>query len=107
MVLNAQGVEFVLSGFIRLLLVVPKYVLLSDAYVSASYSLLSDLAQGEYISAFRQAPRRENALPIISAGMRVLFEEGTDKIKDLSIFYGGAASTTICAKQTCQTLVGR
>ncbi|XP_048808931.1 aldehyde oxidase isoform X2 [Lagopus muta] len=63
--------------------------------------------KGEYISAFRQAPRRENALPIISAGMRVLFEEGTDKIKDLSIFYGGAASTTICAKQTCQTLVGR
>ncbi|XP_046777288.1 aldehyde oxidase isoform X3 [Gallus gallus] len=63
--------------------------------------------KGEYISAFRQAPRRENALPIISAGMRVLFEEGTDKIKDLSIFYGGAASTTICAKQTCQTLIGR
>ncbi|XP_052532366.1 aldehyde oxidase [Tympanuchus pallidicinctus] len=63
--------------------------------------------KGEYISAFRQAPRRENALPIISAGMRVLFEEGTDKIKDLSIFYGGVASTTICAKQTCQTLVGR
>ncbi|XP_042730164.1 aldehyde oxidase-like isoform X3 [Lagopus leucura] len=63
--------------------------------------------KGEYISAFRQAPRRENALPIVSAGMRVLFEEGTDKIKDLSIFYGGAASTTICAKQTCQTLVGR
>ncbi|OXB53433.1 hypothetical protein ASZ78_010310, partial [Callipepla squamata] len=63
--------------------------------------------KGEYVSAFRQAPRRENALPIISAGMRVLFEEGTDKIKDLSIFYGGAASTTICAKQTCQTLIGR
>ncbi|XP_035427453.1 aldehyde oxidase isoform X1 [Cygnus atratus] len=63
--------------------------------------------KGEYISAFRQAPRRENALPIINAGMRVLFEEGTDKIKDLSIFYGGAASTTVCAKQTCWTLIGR
>uniref|UniRef100_A0A8C5UD86 Aldehyde oxidase 1 n=1 Tax=Malurus cyaneus samueli TaxID=2593467 RepID=A0A8C5UD86_9PASS len=63
--------------------------------------------KGEYISAFRHAPRRENALPITSAGMRVLFEEGTDIIKDLSIFYGGAGLTTVCAKQTCGTLIGR
>ncbi|XP_074884196.1 aldehyde oxidase isoform X6 [Buteo buteo] len=63
--------------------------------------------KGEYVSAFRQAPRRENALPITNAGMRVLFEEGTDLIKDLSIFYGGAVSTTVCAKQTCRTLIGR
>ncbi|NXR18366.1 AOXA oxidase, partial [Cinclus mexicanus] len=63
--------------------------------------------KGEYVSAFRQAPRRENALPITNAGMRVLFEEGTDIVKDLSIFYGGAISTTVCAKQTCWTLIGR
>ncbi|NXP68080.1 AOXA oxidase, partial [Chloropsis cyanopogon] len=63
--------------------------------------------KGEYVSAFRQAPRRENALPITNAGMRVLFEEGTDIIKDLSIFYGGAISTTVCAQQTCWTLTGR
>ncbi|NXA53781.1 AOXA oxidase, partial [Nothocercus julius] len=63
--------------------------------------------KGEYVSAFRQAPRRENALPIISAGMRVLLEEETDVIKDLSIFYGGSISTTFCAKQTCQALIGR
>ncbi|NXU77916.1 AOXA oxidase, partial [Oreotrochilus melanogaster] len=63
--------------------------------------------KGEHVSAFRQAPRRENALPVTCAGMRVLFEEGTDIIKDLSIFYGGAVSTTTCAKQTCRTLVGR
>uniref|UniRef100_A0A8D0ENG6 Aldehyde oxidase 1 n=1 Tax=Strix occidentalis caurina TaxID=311401 RepID=A0A8D0ENG6_STROC len=63
--------------------------------------------KGEYVSAFRQAPRRENALPVTNAGMRVLFEEGTDTIKDLSIFYGGAVSTTVCAKQTCRILIGR
>uniref|UniRef100_A0A8B9T9E3 Aldehyde oxidase 1 n=1 Tax=Anas platyrhynchos TaxID=8839 RepID=A0A8B9T9E3_ANAPL len=74
--------------------------------VSVLVSEIQD-ATGEYISAFRQAPRRENALPIANAGMRVLFEEGTDKIKDLSIFYGGAASTTVHAKQTCWTLIGR
>ncbi|XP_075612393.1 aldehyde oxidase isoform X3 [Balearica regulorum gibbericeps] len=63
--------------------------------------------KGEYVSAFRQAPRRENALPITNAGMRVLFEDSTDIIKDLSIFYGGAVLTTTCAKQTCWTLIGR
>lgn len=70
-------------------------------------AFLCDLAQGEYVSAFRQAPRRENALPITNAGMRVLFEEGTDVIKELSIFYGGALSATVCVKQTCCTLTGR
>ncbi|KFV62993.1 Aldehyde oxidase, partial [Dryobates pubescens] len=63
--------------------------------------------KGEYVSAFRQAPRRENSLSIINAGMRVVFEEDTDVIKELSIFFGGAASTTVCAKQTCRTLIGR
>ncbi|XP_010020346.1 PREDICTED: aldehyde oxidase 1-like, partial [Nestor notabilis] len=63
--------------------------------------------RGEYVCAFRQAPRRENALAITNAGMRVLFEEGTDVIKDLSIFYGGVASTTVSAKQTCSALTGR
>uniref|UniRef100_A0A8C8BM87 Aldehyde oxidase 1 n=1 Tax=Otus sunia TaxID=257818 RepID=A0A8C8BM87_9STRI len=95
------------SIFILLFHIVQQQVLLSDAYMSAGYSLLSDLAQGEYVSAFRQAPRRENALPVTNAGMRVIFEEGTDTIKDLSIFYGGAVSTTVCAKQTCRTLIGR
>nr|XP_008165070.1 aldehyde oxidase 1 isoform X2 [Chrysemys picta bellii] len=63
--------------------------------------------KGEFVSAFRQAQRRENALPIANAGMRVLFAEGTDIITDFGIFYGGIGSTTICAKHTCQALIGR
>lgn len=95
------------SLFICLLHIVPNQVLLSGAYMSAGYPLLSDLAQGEYVSAFRQAPRRENALSIINAGMRLLFEEDTDIIKELSIFFGGDVSATVFAKQTCRTLTGR
>ncbi|KAG6938992.1 aldehyde oxidase 2 [Chelydra serpentina] len=63
--------------------------------------------KGEFVSAFRQAQRRENALPIANAGMRVLFAEGTDIIMDFGIFYGGIGSTTVCAKQTCRALIGR
>uniref|UniRef100_A0A8C8T1F7 Aldehyde oxidase 1 n=1 Tax=Pelusios castaneus TaxID=367368 RepID=A0A8C8T1F7_9SAUR len=61
----------------------------------------------EFVSAFRQAQRRENSLPIANTGMRVLFAEDTDIIMDFGIFYGGIGSTSICAKQTCQALIGR
>nr|XP_006117996.1 aldehyde oxidase isoform X1 [Pelodiscus sinensis] len=63
--------------------------------------------KGEFVSAFRQAQRRENALPIANAAMRVFFVEGTDIIMDFGIFYGGIGSTTIYAKQTCEALRGR
>ncbi|NP_001280175.1 aldehyde oxidase-like [Anolis carolinensis] len=62
---------------------------------------------GEFVSAFRQAQRRENALPIVNAGMRVSFKSGSDIIADISIYFGGIASTTICAKKSCQMLKGR
>uniref|UniRef100_A0A8D2KYG3 FAD-binding PCMH-type domain-containing protein n=1 Tax=Varanus komodoensis TaxID=61221 RepID=A0A8D2KYG3_VARKO len=62
---------------------------------------------GEFVSAFRQAQRQENSLPIVNAGMRVSFKPGSDVITDFSIFYGGIASTTICPKKSCQTLIGR
>ncbi|KAM4627027.1 aldehyde oxidase 2-like isoform 1-T1 [Discoglossus pictus] len=63
--------------------------------------------KGEFVSAFRQAQREENAFAIVNAGMRVLFNEGTDVIKDMSIFYGGIGSTTVPAKKLSQALVGR
>uniref|UniRef100_A0A8D2JGV8 FAD-binding PCMH-type domain-containing protein n=1 Tax=Varanus komodoensis TaxID=61221 RepID=A0A8D2JGV8_VARKO len=72
-----------------------------------SFILLSPPLQGEFVSGFRQATRRENALPIANAGMRVLFEDGCDIIRDLSIFYGGIGPTTVAATQTCQKLIGR
>ncbi|KAL8183689.1 UNVERIFIED_CONTAM: hypothetical protein K2H54_048750 [Gekko kuhli] len=64
-------------------------------------------SKGEFVSAFRQAHRRENALPIVNAGMRVLFEDDRDTVKDIGIFYGGMGATTLAAKQTCRALIGR
>ncbi|XP_012866062.1 PREDICTED: aldehyde oxidase [Dipodomys ordii] len=61
----------------------------------------------EFVSAFRQAQRRQNALAIVNSGMRVFFGEGDGIIKELSILYGGVGSTTICAKNSCQKLIGR
>lgn len=59
------------------------------------------------MSAFRQAQRQQNALAIVNSGMRVLFREGGDDIKELSIVYGGVGPTTVSAKNSCQKLVGR
>lgn len=61
----------------------------------------------EFVSAFRQAQRQQNALAIVNSGMRVLFREGGGVIKELSILYGGVGPTTIGAKNSCQKLIGR
>ncbi|KAM9249001.1 LOW QUALITY PROTEIN: aldehyde oxidase 2-like [Dugong dugon] len=61
----------------------------------------------EFVSAFRQAKCQQNGLPDVNAGMRVLFEEGTDTIADLSLAYGGVGAATISAHRSCQQLLGR
>ncbi|XP_008067993.1 aldehyde oxidase [Carlito syrichta] len=61
----------------------------------------------EFVSAFRQAQRQQNALAIVNAGMRVFFGGRDGIIKELSISYGGVGPTTICAKNSCQKLIGR
>uniref|UniRef100_A0A7M4EPV2 Aldehyde oxidase 3-like n=1 Tax=Crocodylus porosus TaxID=8502 RepID=A0A7M4EPV2_CROPO len=61
----------------------------------------------DFVSAFRQAERRKNALSIVNSAMRVLFKPGTNVIMDLNILYGGIGSTTVSARKSCQKLVGR
>lgn len=61
----------------------------------------------EFVSAFRQAQRQQNALAVVNSGMRVFFGEGDGIIRELSILYGGVGPTTICAKNSCQKLIGR
>ncbi|NP_001295389.1 aldehyde oxidase 3 [Oryctolagus cuniculus] len=61
----------------------------------------------EFVSAFRQAPRQQNALAIVNAGMRVLLKDGTHTIADLNILYGGVGPTTVSARESCQRLLGR
>ncbi|XP_053452272.1 aldehyde oxidase isoform X3 [Nycticebus coucang] len=61
----------------------------------------------EFVSAFRQAQRHQNALAIVNSGMRVFFGERDGIIRELSILYGGVGPSTICAKNSCQKLIGR
>ncbi|XP_029140847.1 aldehyde oxidase isoform X3 [Protobothrops mucrosquamatus] len=63
--------------------------------------------ENEFVSAFRQADRRRNALSVTNSAMKVLFESGTDVIQDLSILYGGIDCTTVSARNSCQKLIGR
>ncbi|XP_056392524.1 aldehyde oxidase-like isoform X2 [Hyla sarda] len=63
--------------------------------------------KGDHVLAIRQAQRRENALPIVVAGMKVQFEDNTDIIKTIRIFFGGLGATTVSAKKTSQKLVGK
>uniref|UniRef100_A0A8D2LUU1 Xanthine dehydrogenase/oxidase n=1 Tax=Varanus komodoensis TaxID=61221 RepID=A0A8D2LUU1_VARKO len=63
--------------------------------------------KGEYFSAFKQASRREDDIAIVTCGLRVLFQEGTDRVKEIKLSYGGMAPTTVLAVKTCQELVGR
>ncbi|XP_054828452.1 aldehyde oxidase 3-like [Eublepharis macularius] len=63
--------------------------------------------EDEFVSAFRQAERRKNALSVINSAMRVRFQPGTDVIKDLAILYGGIGYTTVSARVTSQKLRGR
>lgn len=63
--------------------------------------------QWEFVLAFRQAQRKQNALAIVNSGMRVFFGEGDGIIRELAILYGGVGPTVICAKNSCQKLIGR
>ncbi|OCT63833.1 hypothetical protein XELAEV_18044930mg [Xenopus laevis] len=63
--------------------------------------------KGEFVSAFRQAQRDENANAIVNAGMKVLFEEGTNIVKEMAIYYGCMGPSTVYAKKTSQALIGR
>lgn len=80
---------------------------LQQGVVSQGSSVCASFLQWEFVSAFRQAQRQQNALAIVNSGMRVRFREGGGVIEELSILYGGVGSTTVSAKNSCQRLIGR
>ncbi|KFR05533.1 Xanthine dehydrogenase/oxidase [Nipponia nippon] len=83
----------------RKTIVKPEEILLS---VEIPYS-----KKGEYFSAFKQASRREDDIAIVTCGMRVLFQDGTSRVEEIKLSYGGMAPTTVLALKTCQELTGR
>ncbi|XP_037552441.1 xanthine dehydrogenase/oxidase isoform X2 [Nematolebias whitei] len=63
--------------------------------------------KSQFISAFKQSPRREDDISIVTAAMSVTFTPGTDVVEDLRLSYGGMAPTTMLAKKTANKLLGR
>lgn len=49
----------------------------------------------------------ENSFAIVNAGMSVKFEDGTNTIKDLQMYYGSVGPTVVSASHTCRQLIGR
>ncbi|XP_059558676.1 aldehyde oxidase 4-like [Myotis daubentonii] len=83
----------------------PEADLKSEEIVLSVY--IPHSTQWQFVSGLRLAQRQENAFAIVNAGMSVKFEDGTDTIKDLKIFYGRVGPTVVSANQTCKQLIGR
>lgn len=64
-------------------------------------------SQWHFVSGLRLAQLQENAFAIVNAGMSVKFEDGTNTIKDLQMFYGNVGPTVVSASQTCRQLIGK
>ncbi|XP_044043358.1 xanthine dehydrogenase/oxidase [Siniperca chuatsi] len=63
--------------------------------------------KNQFVSAFKQSPRREDDISVVTAAMSVTFSPGTDVVEDLRLSYGGMAATTVLAKQTVNRLLRR
>ncbi|KAG7502396.1 xanthine dehydrogenase/oxidase [Solea senegalensis] len=61
----------------------------------------------QFVSAFKQSPRREDDISVVTAAMSVTFTPGTNVVQDLRLSYGGMAATTVLAKRTMNRLLGR
>ncbi|XP_028998370.1 xanthine dehydrogenase/oxidase [Betta splendens] len=61
----------------------------------------------QFVSAYKQSPRREDDISIVTAAMSVTFTPGTNVVEDLRLSYGGMAPITVLAKQTADRLLGR
>ncbi|XP_054650388.1 xanthine dehydrogenase/oxidase [Dunckerocampus dactyliophorus] len=77
----------------------PQEILLS---IEIPYS-----TRNQFVSAFKQSPRREDDISIVTAAMSVTFVPGTNIVEDMKLSYGGMAATTVLAKNTARKLLGR
>uniref|UniRef100_A0A8C2HBN1 Xanthine dehydrogenase/oxidase n=1 Tax=Cyprinus carpio TaxID=7962 RepID=A0A8C2HBN1_CYPCA len=63
--------------------------------------------KGQYFSAFKQSPRKEDDIAIVTSGMNVLFKEKSNIVQSIRISYGGMAPVTVLATATCNRLLNR
>uniref|UniRef100_A0A671Q7S7 Xanthine dehydrogenase/oxidase n=1 Tax=Sinocyclocheilus anshuiensis TaxID=1608454 RepID=A0A671Q7S7_9TELE len=63
--------------------------------------------EAEYFSAFKQSPRKEDDIAIVTCGMNVFFKEQSNIVQSIRISYGGMAPVTVLATATCNRLLNR
>jgi xanthine dehydrogenase/oxidase len=63
--------------------------------------------QNEYFLSYKQSRRREDDIAIVNAGFRVLLEPQRNKVKEISLCYGGMHYKTVSASKTEGHLKGR
>ncbi|KAM9835993.1 aldehyde oxidase 6 [Aulostomus maculatus] len=63
--------------------------------------------KGEFVRAFRQAPRKESSFATVTTGMRVVFRGRSRVVEEVSIYYGGVGATIISAANTCAAIITR
>uniref|UniRef100_A0A8C2H9X4 xanthine dehydrogenase n=1 Tax=Cyprinus carpio TaxID=7962 RepID=A0A8C2H9X4_CYPCA len=63
--------------------------------------------KGQYFSAFKQSPRKEDDIAIVTCGMNVFFKEQSNIVQSIRISYGGMAPVTVLATATCNRLLNR
>ncbi|ROL53594.1 Xanthine dehydrogenase/oxidase [Anabarilius grahami] len=63
--------------------------------------------KGQYFSAFKQSPRKEDDISIVTCGMNVFFKEQSNIVEGIRISYGGMAPVTVLATATCNRLLNR
>ncbi|XP_072545990.1 xanthine dehydrogenase/oxidase [Salminus brasiliensis] len=63
--------------------------------------------KGQYFSAFKQSPRKEDDIATVTCGMNVVFQDSSNVVQDIQLSYGGMAPTTVLTTATCNRLIGR
>ncbi|XP_061513812.1 xanthine dehydrogenase-like [Anopheles gambiae] len=61
----------------------------------------------QYFIAHKQAKRRDDDIAIVNGAFNVRFRPGTDIVDEIHLAFGGMAPTTVLAKKTATTLVGK
>ena len=77
-----------------------------DAIITSIHIPLSPTGVREITKAYKQAKRKDDDIAIVTAAFRVRLDDH-GLVTDLSLSYGGMASTTVLANETKKKLVGK
>ncbi|XP_076288597.1 xanthine dehydrogenase rosy isoform X2 [Lasioglossum baleicum] len=63
--------------------------------------------ENQYFVAYKQARRRDDDIAIVNMALNVFFQPGTNVVQKVNLAFGGMAPTTVLARKTCETMIGR